>query len=409
MKKQLKLFNHSGKICKRCTCGRKEQMDKNKIKIAAIKFAGCASGGTEKNLQAILANLPKDKFAVDAFITNAAPYIGSDFKHINNDQRNIDYLKLNGVNVRMIKVDFKDVTKYNHPWIGTDLFDHFKEEDYDVILAARAGHSEYPFTEIKNTPIVEIINLPGHVDKQKNIVKHVHVSNYQIDLWSRMGGDVSKAVWIPVISEEIPKFKLDMRKELGIKEDDFVFGMLQRPNNEIFSPIALEAYKKIMSDKTWYIIMGGGDLYGDFAKKNNLKNFVQLPYSGDPTTKDKVLTTFNVFAHARNDGELCSLAISEALSYGLPVISHFAAANGQVESIGNAGKVCRTPDEYAQYMTNIMSDKEFYRTLSKNAKTRYEENYTIKLNINKYVKIFEEIVSEREKDKLSDEEFWKTL
>ena len=35
------------------------------IKIAFIKFSGMATGGTEKVLQTIAAELPKDEFEVD--------------------------------------------------------------------------------------------------------------------------------------------------------------------------------------------------------------------------------------------------------------------------------------------------------------------------------------------------------
>ena len=45
-----------------------------KIKIAFIKYAGCASGGTEKFLQVIAANLNKNKFEVDYFYCDATPY-----------------------------------------------------------------------------------------------------------------------------------------------------------------------------------------------------------------------------------------------------------------------------------------------------------------------------------------------
>ena len=56
------------------------------IKVAFIKFGGMANGGTEKYLQTIAAHLPKDEFEVDFFYCDAAPYIGSDFKHLDTDE-----------------------------------------------------------------------------------------------------------------------------------------------------------------------------------------------------------------------------------------------------------------------------------------------------------------------------------
>ena len=46
-----------------------------KIKIAFIKFGGMANGGTEKYLQTIAGHLPKDRFEVDFYYCDAAPYI----------------------------------------------------------------------------------------------------------------------------------------------------------------------------------------------------------------------------------------------------------------------------------------------------------------------------------------------
>ena len=46
------------------------------IKVAFIKFGGMANGGTEKVLQTIASELPKDEFDVDFFYCDSAPYIG---------------------------------------------------------------------------------------------------------------------------------------------------------------------------------------------------------------------------------------------------------------------------------------------------------------------------------------------
>ena len=47
----------------------------DKIKVAFIKFCGMATGGTEKVLQTIAANLDKNKFLVDFYYCDSAPYI----------------------------------------------------------------------------------------------------------------------------------------------------------------------------------------------------------------------------------------------------------------------------------------------------------------------------------------------
>lgn len=390
-------------------------MSNKKIKIAAVKFAMFASGGTEKFIQTIIANLPKDKFEVDAYYTNAAPYVGNDYKHIDNDQVNIDYVKNHGVNVIPIKVGYKDVSTPTHEWLGTDFYEKFDETKYDMLLTARAGHSEAPCCHLKNIPIIELVTLPGMADRQSNIVKSVHISNFQLQTWVQAGGDVNKSIVIPIVSDLLKMSGDDLRKELKIDEDNgFVFGFHQREDDGIFSPVSLEAYKKVMRDDTWFVIMGGSKLYSRFAEANQLKNFIQIPFSSDPKIKDKFLATLDVFAHARKDGETFGLSISEAMSYGLPILSHAAPAMGHVETIGNAGFVCNSVDEYANYMQRLynhteINDMELYGKLAKNAKARYQIEYSVDAAMNKFFEIFDKALTEKQKDKMSDEDFWASV
>lgn len=380
-----------------------------KIKIAAIKYCFFASGGTEKFLQTVVANLPKDRFDVDVYYTNAAPYLGSSWTHPDNEQQNIDYVKNSGCNLIPVHVEHKDVRVPTHDWIGTDFWELFDESKYDLILCARAGHSENPFNKIVNTPIIELVTLPGMSDNQENIFKSVHISHDQLNSWLKVGGNATKAVVIPLFSERVKQSGNCMREELKIPKDAFVFGMHQRDDDGIASMIALEAYKKIMNDNTWFIIMGGSKLYLKFAQENNLKNFVQLPFSGHDEIKDKFLATLNVFAGSRRDGDTFGNSYSEALSYGKPCLSHIAPAMGHLETIGNAGKVCESIDEYSFLMNKLMNDKNFYNQLSENAFKQYNEKLSIEINMNKIVNIIDEVSKEKEKDLMSDEDFWSTV
>ncbi len=51
-----------------------------KTRIAFIKFGGLAAGGTEKYLQTLACNLPKDHFEVAYFYTEAVPLLGNSWK-----------------------------------------------------------------------------------------------------------------------------------------------------------------------------------------------------------------------------------------------------------------------------------------------------------------------------------------
>ena len=365
-----------------------------KIKIAFIKFGGMANGGTEKYLQTIAAHLPKDEFDVDFFYCDAAPYIGSDFKHLDTDASRVEYTKSHGVNLIKFDVEFKDVTKPTHDWVNTDFWEHFNEENYDVIQTGRSGHPEYPFTMINKTPIIDSIHLAGMGEDKANVYKTVLISEEQKSKWIAAGGDSSRGEIIPV-PVEIPDYnQSSYLEEFGWK-DKFVFGMHQRNDMHIFSSIPLEAYEEIQNDDTAFLILGGCSNYRKQAKDYKLKNVKFLDTTSDISLIHKFLNTLNVYAHGRSDGEQCSSSIIEGMSHSLPMISHTAASMGQKEQIGNAGKVVEGYEDYANEMNKLMHDKKYYAQCVYNCNKRYKQIYNVPSIISKFIKLYKEVAEKK--------------
>jgi glycosyltransferase involved in cell wall biosynthesis len=362
------------------------------IKVAFIKFGGMANGGTEKVLQTIAAELPKDKFIVDYFYCDSAPYIGSDFVHPDTDPSRVQYVKDNGVNVIKFDVEFKDLRTATHDWVNTNFWELFDEEKYDVIQTGRSGHPEYPFTLINKTPIVDSIHLSGMAENKHNTIKTVLISNEQRDRWIMSGGPADKAVIIPNPLRIPDVGDVNYREEFGW-QDKFIFGLHQRRDNHIFSPIPLEAYDEIEDDNTAFLLLGGSENYQKQAKDLGLKNFKHLPPVGELEPIHKFLNTLDVFAHGRSDGEQCSCAIIEAMSHGLPVISHTAPSMGQLEQIGDAGKVTNSYQEYSEVMVDMIDNKNYYSKCAQNSKKRYNEIYKLESIIKKYADIYEGVVN----------------
>ena len=363
-----------------------------KIKVAFIKFGGMANGGTEKVLQTIASELPKDQFIVDYFYCDSAPYIGSDFVHPDTDPSRVQYVKDNGVNVIKFNVEFKDLTTGTHDWVNTNFWELFDEEKYDVIQTGRSGHPEYPFTLINKTPIVDSIHLSGMAENKHNTVKTVLISKEQKERWIMSGGPADKAEIIPNPLRIPDVGDINYREEFGW-QDKFVFGLHQRRDNHIFSPIPLEAYDEIEDDNTAFLLLGGSENYQKQARDLGLKNFKHLPPVGELEPIHKFLNTLDVYAHGRSDGEQCSCAIIEAMSHGLPVISHTAPSMGQLEQIGDAGKVTNDYQEYSEVMADMIDDKNYYNECAQNSKKRYNEIYKLETIIKKYADIYRGVIS----------------
>ena len=361
-----------------------------KIKIAFIKFGGMANGGTEKYLQTIAAYLPKDQFEVDFYYCDAAPYIGSDFKHLDTEQSRVKYTESHGVNLIKFKVAFKDVTTYTHDWVGTDFWEVFDEHNYDLIQTGRSGHPEYPFYLINNTPIVDSIHLAGMAEDKANTAMTVLISEQQKQRWVMAGGNPKKTAIIPV-PVVVPNYNDDCYRAEFELQNKFVFGMHQRADDGIFSPIPLQAYKEIEDDSTAFLILGGSIKYRNQAAALGLKNAFFLDTTSDINLIHKFLNTLDVYAHGRCDGEQCSSSIIEGLSHSLPVISHTAPSMGQLEQIGNAGKVVDNFNDYSRVMKALMEDKTYYKECSSNAAHRYKTIYNIESIISRLMEIYKNI------------------
>ena len=365
----------------------------DKIKVAFVKFGGMANGGTEKYLQTIAAYLPKDLFEADFFYCDAAPYIGSDFKHIDTCPSRVKYCRDHGVNLIKFNVGFKDVTKSTHDWVDTNFWEVFNEDDYDVIQTGRSGHPEYPFCLIHKTPIVDSIHLAGMAERKANVVMTVLVSEEQRQKWISAGGDPDRSMVIPV-PVEVPhetKSSSSYREELGW-ENKFVFGMHQRDDKNIFSPIPLEAYDEIEADGTTaFLMLGGSSNYRKQAKDLGLKNIHFLDTTSDVNLIHKFLNTLDVYAHGRSDGEQCSSSIIEGLSHSLPIISHSAPSMGQVAQIGDAGKVVNDYREYADVMGDLLCDDKYYEQCAMNAADQYNKIYNIDSIIEKFIDLYKTV------------------
>ena len=361
-----------------------------KKKVAFIKFGGMAIGGTEKVLQTIASEIPKKEYQVDYFYCDSAPYIGSDYKHLDTDSRRIEYCIENKVNLIKFNVAFKDLRTPTHDWIDTDFWDYFNEDHYDVIITGRAGHSEYPFSMINKTKIIDTIHLSGMAENKVNVHKTVLISNEQRERWVRAGGHRKKSTIIP---NPVKVIKTQIEYDLGNR---FVFGLHQRNDDNIFSPIPLEAYKKIESDKTMFLFLGGSLRYVNQAKSLGIKNIQFIPTSSDPEVIHKFLNTLDVFAHGRSDGEQCSTAIIEAMSHNLPFISHTAPSMGHAEQIKDSGIIVENANEYSQAMLKFINDKTYYDICSSNSNQRYESVYSLDSVIFSYIKLIEEAVSSRD-------------
>ena len=97
-------------------------------KVACIKFAGLASGGTEKALQNIAMILSQqDDYTVDYYYTNAAPFLNHWFVHPDNDENRKKWVESFGINTIPVHVESKESNVEPYVWNNTNFWDLFDE------------------------------------------------------------------------------------------------------------------------------------------------------------------------------------------------------------------------------------------------------------------------------------------
>ena len=361
--------------------------------MAFIKFGGMSSGGTERWLQMMAANLDQLLFEVSYFYCDSAPYIGSDYIHPTTDLDRLKYLKKSKINLRKFHVGAKDVTNKDHIWIDSDFWDVFDESLFDIVITAKAGPAEYPFTDI-GIPIIEYVTLGVGVDQSPAIKWSVHCSEWQRRRWIRMGGDATHSSALPIPYFEVCS-KQNYRAEFGIPEKAFVIGMHQRAEDTIFSDVPLSAFSQLSDPNAYFILLGGSKLYGKQSKRLGVVNFINIPHSADENTISKFLNTLNVFSHGRLDGETFGTVLAEAMAHGLPVVTHYSknGANAQAETIGPAGRCVVNPKEYADFLRELRDNLTLSEKLSSKALKFSRENFSLESVVRQFEIIIQGVFS----------------
>ena len=308
-------------------------------------------GGTWRSHERILMNIDKNLFE---------PYIIYRKEGYNN---RLEFLlnNFNKNNILSFNADsLKTGPNEGYSYLNTDFFNVIDKYGFDIIHFARSGYYEWPFIK-RICPIQIETNIFAGNDKSDFLDYSVTIC----ETINNLKGGSDEIIYNP-----IPK-KIDdnntLKAELNIGDNEVVFGRIGRPDN--FTPISFNAMRLLKNDciKFKYIIIGGCKKTEDIINKLDLTNeCILLNETNDDYLIHKFYNTLDIFAHYRSDGECHSTAISQAMMYKLPIISHYAGFNGQIETIKNGGFVVNNEFEYYDNIKKLLTNKNLYNEISNN-------------------------------------------
>jgi len=221
---------------------------------------------------------------------------------------------------------------------GPEFMYIMKELNPFIIHRQTSGSPEFPFIKPLDSLANHLISTSifGLTDNTIDFSKTIYISNNLQHCSGQLGSN-SAVIGIPV---EAPLTDEDLREELNIPSDAFVFGRIGRDNNDIYDPVNLEAFSKIENEKTFFIALNPSDGLKKSAETLGIKNIRWVDRTLDDLRLSKFFNTMDVLAHARRDGECNPGNCWEAMAHGKPIISHYGIPyNGHIEEIGNAGFV----------------------------------------------------------------------
>jgi len=301
-----------------------EKREKNtKPRILFYHVSGLSFAGTEKFLQILAKYLNHDLYDI-YFMYSPKPR--SCFGGRALDGR-LDYFE--NTPVKLISFNYEKLDN-KYPYfvhkMSPSIFEVIKNNNIDLLITAGAGYSEFPFNVIKNIPIV-LLNIFGSPSIQKNIIYNICISGAVANkIKPIVSKEKIKVMYIPSEGPTEDSFGNGkvLRKKLNIKDGKIIFGRIGRDSDDIFDPIGIMAFKKVVKEMPWihYLIMSSPPILRKIVKEQKIPNVHFL----EPSAKEEDVWTFHqaidVLAHFRKDGESCGLNIVEAMLCGKPIISH---------------------------------------------------------------------------------------
>ncbi len=361
----------------------KSQKHEGKKNILFYDINGLSYAGTQKFIQILAKYLNKNKYNVFFMYSSK-----------NHNERKF-YLENSGVKLIDFNYTFIETKlPYYIENMSPHIFDVIKDNKIDLVIIPGSGYPEFPTANLTKMPIISL-NVFGSINIQKNIIKHICMSNLLEDIISVcIPKEKIETLYIPSEGPTDDSYELgkNLRKKLNLFQTDVVFGRIGRPDDNIFDPIGILAFQSVVKKypHAYYFIVAPAPKLKNIVEREKIPNVIFL----DPIAQEKDVWAFHqaldAMAHFRLDGETCGLNIAESMLCAKPIITHkspiwnahleyLEPSFSRVAEIGNV-------EQYASYMEEFIQKKQTGELveMGKIAKAKADKLFLIENNINKF-------------------------
>ena len=235
---------------------------------------------------------------------------------------------------------------------------------------------------------------------------HFQLAEINRQHWLRRGGDKPTAVIPnPVDVEEFPLCSSEevkcFRKFHQIPENAFVFGRIGQPIPGKWDPFIVRAFERLAAENPHvYLLLVGASADVRHAAfglaKDVAQRVVLLDMLEDPRQLGACYSAMDCFLHAARQGESFGYVLTEALLYGVPVVtlSRPHRDNAQTEVIRHNvdGLVVRSRAGILQAMRQIMTDGALREKVRVSGRIGVVERFGTNVVCSQALAIFEQLL-----------------
>jgi glycosyltransferase involved in cell wall biosynthesis len=350
-----------------------------KLNILIFKDSGLFYGSLEKLLQLFAKILSRDFNVFFAYCPQKGEERLDSVKNLPitlvpfsySHRQNGEPYELLGMNPYIGQI----ISRYNIHCIFTDVFANY----------------QFPMNEVPASIPFVLISPFGHFTSNGNTPCAYVSGKDNLKVAKKRGAKNAKILYNP-LEDFAPEFLI--KHPVG---DSIVFGRIGRPEDAIFDPISVKAFKKLEAlygDKVRYIVVNSPPAWVKLASSLGLKNMEFRKPISDPVELAKFYREIDVLAHARKDGETVGMAIGEAMLAGNPVLTHKSHFHNDHFNIldSSYARWCEPDDDLAYFenMKWMVENKNQIRPMGQLARKRALEIFSLMAQAPKIIADFKE-------------------
>jgi glycosyltransferase involved in cell wall biosynthesis len=193
------------------------------------------------------------------------------------------------------------------------------------------------------------------------------------------------------------------RKQLGVADDEVLFGRLSRPEPNKWTELALDAFRLAMrcNQKIKMLLREPPPLVAAGLRSSpDAGRFIILPITSDVEELRLTMSALDVVLHTSSIGESFGYGIAEPMNLGRPVITHSVPwqDQAQIELVrhGGCGFIASIPGAMASAMLHLVGDKSLCLAMGRAAQTHIRALANPEISLNRLEAIFRAAVEVRD-------------